>query len=153
MASHGRHCLVIGVGPGTGLALVRHFAANGYNVSMIARHAGRLESWESEIPGTKGYAADIGETADFVATLRAVMMEVAHVIWLPRSRTQAPPSGRHALLEALAGVRGRGQRLLGLARSAAPAAEHLRVRDTSLAALLVWTDLLHAEVEKEPYPY
>lgn len=82
MASHGRHCLVIGVGPGTGLALVRHFAANGYNVSMIARHAGRLESWESEIPGTKGYAADIGETADFVATLERIKAErgAPHVV-------------------------------------------------------------------------
>ncbi len=77
-----KHCLVIGVGPGTGLAIVKHFAANGYRVSMIARHAGRLETWEGEIPGTTGYAADIGETAAFVATLERIKAErgAPHVV-------------------------------------------------------------------------
>ena len=77
-----KHCLVIGVGPGTGLAVVRHFAAQGYSVSMIARHAGRLQTWEGEIPGSKGYAADIGETADFVATLERIKAErgAPHVV-------------------------------------------------------------------------
>jgi NAD(P)-dependent dehydrogenase (short-subunit alcohol dehydrogenase family) len=80
--SEPRHCLVIGVGPGTGLATVKHFAAQGYDVSMIARHSGRLESWESEIPGSKGYATDIGETADFVATLERIKAErgAPHVV-------------------------------------------------------------------------
>jgi NAD(P)-dependent dehydrogenase (short-subunit alcohol dehydrogenase family) len=70
-----KHCLVIGVGPGTGLATVKHFAAQGYNVSMIARHPGRLETWEGEIPGAKGYATDIGETEAFVATLKRIAAE------------------------------------------------------------------------------
>ena len=70
-----KHCIVIGVGPGTGLATVKHFAANGYRVSMIARHAGRLESWEREIAGTKGYQADIGETVAFVETLKRCAVE------------------------------------------------------------------------------
>ena len=43
------HCLVVGVGPGLGMGCVRRFAADGYRVSMIARHAGRLESWEAEV--------------------------------------------------------------------------------------------------------
>ncbi len=47
MGSDRPHCLVIGVGPGTGLACVRRFVDEGYKVSMIAR---RLESWEKEIP-------------------------------------------------------------------------------------------------------
>ena len=67
-----KHCIVIGVGPGTGLATVKHFAANGYHVSMIARHAGRLETWEGEIENTKGYAADINETEAYCATLRDI---------------------------------------------------------------------------------
>ncbi len=70
-----KHCIVIGVGPGTGLATVKHFAGEGYRVSMIARHAGRLETWEREIEGTKGYAADIGETDAFVATLKQIEAE------------------------------------------------------------------------------
>lgn len=75
MNTQDKHCLVIGVGPGTGLATVRHFAANGYRVSMIARHAGRLETWEGEIEGAKGYAADIADTEGFVATLRQIAEE------------------------------------------------------------------------------
>jgi NAD(P)-dependent dehydrogenase (short-subunit alcohol dehydrogenase family) len=70
-----KHCLVIGVGPGTGLAVVRKFVAEGYHVSMIARHAGRLESWEGEIAGTSGYAADIGDTDGYCATLRQITEE------------------------------------------------------------------------------
>lgn len=70
-----RHCIVVGVGAGTGLALVRQFAANGYRVSMIARHAGRLETWEGEIAGAKGYRADIAETDDYCATLRRIVAD------------------------------------------------------------------------------
>jgi len=75
MNTQDKHCLVIGVGPGTGLATVKHFAANGYRVSMIARHAGRLETWQGEIEGTKGYAADIGETEAYIAVLQRIAEE------------------------------------------------------------------------------
>ena len=34
-----RVCVVTGVGPGTGAALVRRFAADGYRVAMLARDA------------------------------------------------------------------------------------------------------------------
>jgi len=71
-----KHCLVIGVGPGTGLATVRKFAEEGYHVSMVARHAGRLESWERDIHGTSGHAIDIGDTEAFCTTLREI--EAAH---------------------------------------------------------------------------
>jgi NADP-dependent 3-hydroxy acid dehydrogenase YdfG len=70
-----KHCIVIGVGPGTGLATVKHFVANGYFVSMIARHAGRLATWESEIKNTKGYQADISETEAYCTTLRQIVDE------------------------------------------------------------------------------
>ena len=67
-----KHCVVVGVGKGTGLAVVKHFAAQGYTVSMIARHAGRLETWQGEIPNTHGYQVDIGETDNYTATLRQI---------------------------------------------------------------------------------
>ena len=35
-------CIITGVGPGTGSALVRRFAAEGYEVAMIARDKQRL---------------------------------------------------------------------------------------------------------------
>lgn len=75
MSERSKHCIVVGVGPGTGLATVKHFAANGYRVSMIARHAGRLATWEGEIAGTKGYVSDIGETAAYVETLERIAAE------------------------------------------------------------------------------
>jgi short-subunit dehydrogenase len=70
-----KHCLVIGVGRGTGLAVVKHFAAEGYRVSMIARHAGRLETWQAEIEGATGYQADIDDTEAFCTTLRQIEAE------------------------------------------------------------------------------
>ena len=36
-------CVVTGVGPGNGLAIVRRFARQGYQVAMLARNAQRLE--------------------------------------------------------------------------------------------------------------
>ncbi len=56
-----KHCVVIGVGPGLGLATVRRFLAAGYTVSMLARHEGRLASWRQELDGTTAYPADIAE--------------------------------------------------------------------------------------------
>jgi NADP-dependent 3-hydroxy acid dehydrogenase YdfG len=44
--SHRKVCLVTGVGPGTGAALVRRFAQDGYAVAMLARSAERLEELE-----------------------------------------------------------------------------------------------------------
>lgn len=70
MAARNKHCLVVGVGAGTGLAVVKHFAADGYQVSMIARHPGRLETWSREIEGTAGYPVDIGDTDAYCAALR-----------------------------------------------------------------------------------
>lgn len=70
-----KHCLVIGVGPGVGLHTVRAFLDDGFAVSMIARHAGRLESWEAELPGTRGFATDISDEAAYRAVLDQVVEE------------------------------------------------------------------------------
>ena len=69
------HCLVVGVGPGTGLACVRRFIDEGYKVSMIARHEGRLESWAREIPDTVGYPADLTELPGSRAVLERIKTE------------------------------------------------------------------------------
>jgi NAD(P)-dependent dehydrogenase (short-subunit alcohol dehydrogenase family) len=52
-------CVVAGVGPGNGAALVRRFAAGGYRVAMLARSADRLTSLEQEIEGASAYPVDL----------------------------------------------------------------------------------------------
>ena len=69
------HCLVVGVGPGLGMGCVRRFAADGYRVSMIARHAGRLESWEAEVEHSAGYPTDVADLDGFRHTLSRIVAE------------------------------------------------------------------------------
>ena len=69
------HCLVIGVGPGLGMGCVRRFAAGGYQVSMIARHAGRLESWAADIGESAGFPVDITDESAFRQTLNHIVAE------------------------------------------------------------------------------
>ena len=69
------HCLVVGVGAGTGLACVRRFVGGGYKVSMIARHAERLQSFAEETEHTTAYAADIVDLDGYRATLRQNIAE------------------------------------------------------------------------------
>lgn len=69
------HCLVVGVGPGTGLATAKHFAAEGYRVSLLARHDGRMQSFAAEIPGSKGYAVDIADLAAYRRCLENIVSE------------------------------------------------------------------------------
>jgi NAD(P)-dependent dehydrogenase (short-subunit alcohol dehydrogenase family) len=56
-------CVVAGVGPGTGAALSRRFAAGGYRVAMLARDPERLAALEREIDGSRGYAIDVTDAA------------------------------------------------------------------------------------------
>lgn len=67
-----RVAVVTGVGPGTGAALVRRFASDGYRVAMLARDAGRLERLAAEIPGAAPFPVD-------VADLDALRQTLAHV--------------------------------------------------------------------------
>lgn len=55
--------LVTGVGPGTGAAVSRRFAAAGYRVAMLARDSGRLAALEAEIPDAVGIVCDVTEPA------------------------------------------------------------------------------------------
>ncbi len=55
-------CLVTGVGPGTGSALVREFAAGGYRVAMLARNEERLLTLEREIAEASSYVCDVTDS-------------------------------------------------------------------------------------------
>jgi len=75
MTSDRPHCLIIGVGPGTGLACVRRFVGEGYTVSMIARHDGRLANWVRKIADTVAYPSDITDLESFRASLERIKAE------------------------------------------------------------------------------
>ena len=56
-------CLITGVGPGTGTALVRRFAAGGYLVAMLARDATRLDGLAAEVPKARPFVCDVSDVA------------------------------------------------------------------------------------------
>ena len=65
-------CVITGVGPGTGSALVRRFVAGGYSVAMLARNAGRLEALAKEMPDAHAFPCDVTDAAQVDATLAAI---------------------------------------------------------------------------------
>ena len=56
-----RIALVSGVGPGTGRAIVRRFAAGGYRVAMLARNRERLAALAREIPNSVSVVCDVAD--------------------------------------------------------------------------------------------
>lgn len=69
-------CIVAGVGPGTGTALSRRFAAGGYRVAMLARDAERLAKLERDIDGSRGYAVDVTEAAAVNVVVERIRSEL-----------------------------------------------------------------------------
>lgn len=65
-------CLITGVGPATGSALVRRFAKGGYRVAMLARNRERLAALEAELPNAKAYACDVTDVAQIEASCAAI---------------------------------------------------------------------------------
>jgi NAD(P)-dependent dehydrogenase (short-subunit alcohol dehydrogenase family) len=68
--------LVTGVGPGTGAAIVRRFAREGYRVAMLARDGARLAALEAELAGSRAFPCDVADASALLATLDAVEREM-----------------------------------------------------------------------------
>jgi short-subunit dehydrogenase len=64
--------VITGVGPGTGTALARRFAAGGYRLALIARNEARLRALEHELPGARAYACDVAEPGQIDAAAAAI---------------------------------------------------------------------------------
>jgi NAD(P)-dependent dehydrogenase (short-subunit alcohol dehydrogenase family) len=71
-----RVCIVTGVGPGTGSALVRRFAKGGYKVAMLARTENRLRDLATEVPGATAYPCDVADDAQINATLARIARDL-----------------------------------------------------------------------------
>ena len=69
-------CLITGVGPGTGTALVHSFLRGGYQVAMIARTEERLRAIADKEKHAKAYPCDVSDTESLTATLRAITKEM-----------------------------------------------------------------------------
>lgn len=64
--------IITGVGPGTGSAMVRRFAAGGYQVAMIARDVARLDALAAELPDAFAVPCDVTDTPALLAALEAI---------------------------------------------------------------------------------
>jgi NAD(P)-dependent dehydrogenase (short-subunit alcohol dehydrogenase family) len=65
--------IVTGVGPGTGSAIVRRFAADGFRVIAMARSPDRIRALEGELPDTHAMICDVSsetEVRDAIASIR-----------------------------------------------------------------------------------
>jgi NAD(P)-dependent dehydrogenase (short-subunit alcohol dehydrogenase family) len=71
-----RVCIITGVGPGTGSALARRFAAGGYQVALLARTESRLRELAKELPGASAYPCDVADETQIVATLTRIAREL-----------------------------------------------------------------------------
>ncbi len=69
-------CLITGVGPGTGSALVRRFIDGGYRVAMLARNEGRLKTLADELDGASSYVCDVTDEDALERTLASVKDEL-----------------------------------------------------------------------------
>lgn len=72
-------CAVVGVGPGNGAAIARHFAANGYAVALLARSTKFTDSLASELDGAVAYACDVTSEVDVAATFNCIHSELGPV--------------------------------------------------------------------------
>ena len=52
-------CMITGLGEGTGGYTAKKFSKEGYRIAMLARSAERLERFEKELEGSKGYVCDV----------------------------------------------------------------------------------------------
>jgi NAD(P)-dependent dehydrogenase (short-subunit alcohol dehydrogenase family) len=61
--------VVLGVGPGLGMALARAYADTGRRVALIARNADRLEGYAAQIPSSVAIPADLADPVQVGAAI------------------------------------------------------------------------------------
>jgi NAD(P)-dependent dehydrogenase (short-subunit alcohol dehydrogenase family) len=69
-------CVISGVGPGTGTALVRRFAAEGYRIAMLARTVERLADLAAQVSSARAYVCDVSDQSQVDAALDLVEREM-----------------------------------------------------------------------------
>jgi NAD(P)-dependent dehydrogenase (short-subunit alcohol dehydrogenase family) len=72
-------CVVTGVGPGTGSALVRRFVSGSYSVAMLARNAARLDALAQELPDAHAFPCDVTDPVQIEASVAAIETKLGAV--------------------------------------------------------------------------
>jgi len=71
-----RHLLLVGAGPGLGIAVARRFAAGGYRVTLVARSTDRLDDLAASLGGTGAEVRTLVADASDPEALGARMKEL-----------------------------------------------------------------------------
>ena len=82
--SDSKNCVVVGAGPGNGLALGRRFQAAGYQVALLARSADNLKQLQNALPAALTLRCDVtlaDEIEGSFATIRADLGQVGVLIY------------------------------------------------------------------------
>lgn len=74
-----RICVVLGAGPGNGLAFARRFAADGYRVALVARSREKLEAFAADIPNARAVPADAADPGSLASAFRTIRDEMGPV--------------------------------------------------------------------------
>lgn len=69
-------CLITGVGPGTGTALVKRFVEGGYKVAMLARSADRLQALQGSLGDAYPYVCDVSDPEALAATFANIKADL-----------------------------------------------------------------------------
>ncbi|MEC8024368.1 MAG: SDR family NAD(P)-dependent oxidoreductase [Myxococcota bacterium] len=72
-------CVVTGVGPGNGIAIVNRFARQGYQVAMLARNTERLQAWADAEPNAHAFPTDITSAEQITETFAAIRKQLGPV--------------------------------------------------------------------------
>jgi len=84
-----KNALIVGVGQGLSASLARLFAAEGYDVHLVARNTDKLEALRAEVGGTlfRADATDARAIDDIVASIKG-RLDVA--VYNPSARVRGP---------------------------------------------------------------
>jgi short-subunit dehydrogenase len=69
------HCVIVGIGPGTGAACASRFSDEGYKVSIISRSDDRLAEFHAAIPHTMPYRADLKDSEAYREILEKIVKD------------------------------------------------------------------------------
>ena len=72
-------CMVTGVGEGNGRSITKRFTKEGYRVAMLARSGERLNKYEQEFEGSKGFVCDVSDADSIESSISAVHEELGPI--------------------------------------------------------------------------